>query len=83
MAACLGLSGIALRTDPLFPTYPEGLSAAQISAGLPAAAAVQVLMRESGAAVLLVLLFLAVTSTSAAGPFPPPLCSARGLLTIC
>ncbi|GJN87569.1 hypothetical protein Rhopal_000523-T1 [Rhodotorula paludigena] len=76
MAACLGLSGITLRTDPLFPTYPEGLSAAQISAGLPAAAAVQVLMRESGAAVLLVLLFLAVTSTSAA-----ELCAVSNILT--
>ncbi|GAA6000127.1 sodium:solute symporter family protein [Rhodotorula paludigena] len=76
MAACLGLSGIALRTDPLFPTYPEGLSPAQVSAGLPAAAAVQVLMRESGAAVLLVLLFLAVTSTSAA-----ELCAVSNILT--
>lgn len=42
------------------------LSAADVSAGLPAAAAAAALMGQAGAAALLVLLFLAVTSATSA-----------------
>ncbi|GAA6042482.1 hypothetical protein JCM8097_003048 [Rhodosporidiobolus ruineniae] len=66
MAATMGLSAIVLRYDPSYPNYPEGLTAAQVSAGLPAAAAAQTLLQAGGAAMLLVLLFLAVTSAASA-----------------
>ncbi|GAA5835864.1 hypothetical protein JCM11251_007446 [Rhodosporidiobolus azoricus] len=65
-AATMGLSAVVLRYDPTYPNYPEGLSAAEVGAGLPAAAAAQTLLREGGAVLLLILLFLAVTSAAAA-----------------
>ncbi|GAA6062385.1 hypothetical protein JCM10212_003194 [Sporobolomyces blumeae] len=65
-SAALGLSAAVLRNNISFPGYPNGLSDAEVSAGLPAAAAAQVLLGAGGAAVLLVLLFLAVTSATAA-----------------
>ncbi|GAA5867263.1 hypothetical protein JCM3774_002392 [Rhodotorula dairenensis] len=66
MASAMGLSAVALKYDPSYPNYPIGLTASEVSAGLPAAAAAQTLLQASGASVLLVLLFLAVTSTTAA-----------------
>ncbi|GAA5944984.1 hypothetical protein JCM10213_001841 [Rhodosporidiobolus nylandii] len=65
-AATMGLSAVVLRYDPSYPNYPAGLSASEVSAGLPAAAAAQTLMAQGGAAMLLVLLFLAVTSAASA-----------------
>ncbi|GAA5852528.1 hypothetical protein JCM8547_002531 [Rhodosporidiobolus lusitaniae] len=65
-AATMGLSAVVLRYDPSYPNYPAGLSASEVSAGLPAAAAASTLLKEGGAAMLLVLLFLAVTSAASA-----------------
>jgi len=48
-ATSLGLAAAVLRDDPLFPT----LSDAQVSAGLPAAAAAQTLLGANGAIILL------------------------------
>ncbi|KIJ49246.1 hypothetical protein M422DRAFT_777727 [Sphaerobolus stellatus SS14] len=58
----LGLSAVALRGDPDMAI----LSAADVSAGLPAPAAAAALLGKSGAAALLVVLFLAVTSATSA-----------------
>ncbi|GAA5910909.1 hypothetical protein JCM8208_006685 [Rhodotorula glutinis] len=66
MATTMGLSAVVLKYDPTYPNYPDGLSAAQVGAGLPAAAAAQTLLKEGGAAMLLVLLFMAVTSAASA-----------------
>jgi Na+/proline symporter len=44
----------------------RSLTPADVSAGLPAAAAASALLGKAGAAILLVLLFLAVTSASSA-----------------
>ena len=44
----------------------QNLTAADVSAGLPASAAASALLGKTGAAILLVLLFLAVTSASSA-----------------
>ena len=44
----------------------QNLTAADVSAGLPASAAASALLGKAGAAILLVLLFLAVTSASSA-----------------
>ncbi|KII84020.1 hypothetical protein PLICRDRAFT_95683 [Plicaturopsis crispa FD-325 SS-3] len=63
-ATTLGLAAVALTAanDPAMPK----LSAADVSAGLPAAAAASALLGKAGAAALLVLLFLAVTSATSA-----------------
>ncbi|KAF7299220.1 Urea transporter [Mycena indigotica] len=62
LATTLGLAAVALRGDPEM----RPLSAADVSAGLPAAAAASALLGKAGAAALLVLLFLAVTSATSA-----------------
>jgi Na+/proline symporter len=61
-ATTLGLAAVALRGDPDMPI----LSAADISAGLPASAAASALLGKPGAVALLILLFLAVTSACSA-----------------
>ncbi|EIN04744.1 urea transporter [Punctularia strigosozonata HHB-11173 SS5] len=61
-ATTLGLAAVALRGDPAMPT----LSAADVSAGLPASAAAGALLNKAGAGILLVLLYLAVTSATSA-----------------
>ncbi|KAI0343864.1 urea transporter [Trametopsis cervina] len=58
----LGLSAVALRGDPAMKV----LSAADVSAGLPAPSAAAALLGKGGAAALLVVLFLAVTSATSA-----------------
>ncbi|KAG7441409.1 urea transporter [Guyanagaster necrorhizus] len=62
LATTLGLSAVALTGDPDMTV----LTAADVSAGLPAAAAASALLGKSGAAALLILLFLAVTSATSA-----------------
>ncbi|KAI5122853.1 hypothetical protein M0805_003147 [Coniferiporia weirii] len=61
-ATTLGLAAVALRGDPDMRV----LSAADVSAGLPAPSAAAALLGKSGAAAMLVLLFLAVTSATSA-----------------
>ncbi|KAK4053931.1 hypothetical protein OIO90_003768 [Microbotryomycetes sp. JL221] len=65
-ATTMGLSAVVLTTNPSFPGYPEPLSAAQIGAGLPAPSAGVALLGKTGAALVLVVLFLAVTSAASA-----------------
>lgn len=62
----MGLSAVVLTTQPSFPTYPEPLSAAAVGAGLPAPSAAAALLGKGGAALMLILLFLAVTSALSA-----------------
>ncbi|KZT51561.1 Na+/solute symporter [Calocera cornea HHB12733] len=65
-ATTLGLAAVALSDSPAFPTYPSPLSADQISAGLAAPSAATALLGKQGAAALLIVLFMAVTSASSA-----------------
>jgi Na+/proline symporter len=58
----LGLAAVALHNDPAM----KPLTPADVSAGLPAPSAASALMGKSGAAALLVVLFLAVTSATSA-----------------
>lgn len=53
-------------TNPSFPGYPAPLTAAQVAAGLPAPAAASAILGQTGAILMLVLLFLAVTSAASA-----------------
>lgn len=66
LATTLGLAAVVLTTNPSFPGYPNALTAAEVSAGLPAPAAAAALLGKGGAAMMLVLLFLAVTSATSA-----------------
>jgi len=63
-ATTMGLSAVALTAsgDPAM----KHLSAADVSAGLPAPTAAAALLGKGGAAAMLVLLFLAVTSATSA-----------------
>lgn len=61
-ATTLGLAAVALRNDPDMPL----LTAADVSAGLPAPSAAAALLGKAGASAMLVLLFLAVTSATSA-----------------
>lgn len=61
-ATTLGLSAVALYGDPDMRI----LSPADVSAGLPAPSAAAALLGTSGAAAMLILLFLAVTSATSA-----------------
>ncbi|KAJ7653109.1 urea transporter [Mycena polygramma] len=62
LATTLGLAAVALRGDPAMRV----LSPADVSAGLPGPAAASALLGKSGAAAILILLFLAVTSATSA-----------------
>ena len=62
MATTMGLAAVATRGDPDMRI----LSPADVSAGLPASAVASALLGKGGAAALLVLLFLAVTSATSA-----------------
>ncbi|KAI0281759.1 urea transporter [Russula aff. rugulosa BPL654] len=61
-ATTLGLAAVALTGDPSMRT----LTPEDVSAGLPASAAATALLGKAGATILLILLFLAVTSASSA-----------------
>ena len=62
----MGLGCAALTGNPNFPTYPNPLSATQNGAGLSAPATAITLLGKSGAVLMLVLLFMAVTSATSA-----------------
>lgn len=65
-STAMGLGCAALTYSPSFPTYPEPLSAAQNGAGLSAPASSIALMGQGGAVLMLILLFMAVTSATSA-----------------
>ncbi|KND04472.1 solute:sodium symporter (SSS) family transporter [Spizellomyces punctatus DAOM BR117] len=66
LATTLGLAAVALESNPIFPTYPERLLIADVHAGLVAPAAAVALLGTSGAAAILILIFMAVTSAASA-----------------
>lgn len=65
-ATAMGLGCAALTGSPSFPTYPNPLSAAQNGAGLSSPATAIALLGKGGAGLLLLLLFMAVTSSTSA-----------------
>lgn len=62
----MGLGCAALTSNPRFPTHPNPLSAAQNGAGLSSPATAITLLGQGGAVLMLVLLFMAVTSSTSA-----------------
>ncbi|KAK2608438.1 urea active transporter [Conoideocrella luteorostrata] len=62
-ATTLGLAALALESNPRFPTFPNRMTEADVSAGLALPYAAVALLGKSGAAATLILIFLAVTSS--------------------
>lgn len=62
-ATTMGLSALALESTPAFPTYPERMTEAEISAGLALPYAAVALLGKGGAVATLIMVFLAVTSS--------------------
>ncbi|KAF3918849.1 hypothetical protein ABW20_dc0102137 [Dactylellina cionopaga] len=61
-ATTMGLAGVALQNNPVWPAYPNRLPEADVSAGLVLPNVAVALMGQEGALIALVLLFLAVSS---------------------
>lgn len=62
LATTLGNAASALETNPVFPTYPSLMSAEQVGAGLTMPFAAEALMGRGGVAMVLVMVFMAVTA---------------------
>jgi SSS family transporter len=65
-ATAMGLGCAALTSAESFPTFPNPLSAAQNGAGLSSPATAIALLGKGGAGLMLLLLFMAVTSSTSA-----------------
>ncbi|KAK7735554.1 urea permease [Cytospora paraplurivora] len=65
-ATAMGLGCVALSSSPSFPTYPNTLSSTQVGSGLSAPATAIALLGKGGAGLMLLLLFMAVTSATSA-----------------
>jgi Na+/proline symporter len=65
-ATAMGLGCAAMTGSPSFPTYPQPLTLAQNFGGFSSAATAIALMGRGGAALMLLLLFMAITSATSA-----------------
>jgi hypothetical protein len=65
-ATTMGLAALALENNPVFPTYPERMNPADVSAGLVLPYAAVALLGSGGAVCALLIIFMAVTSASSA-----------------
>lgn len=63
-ATTMGLSGLALENNPRFPTYPNRMPEADVSAGLVLPYAAVALLGKGGATATLLIVFMAVTSAT-------------------
>lgn len=62
----MGLAALALESNPVFPTYPNRMDPADVSAGLVLPDAAVAMLGSGGAAATLLLIFMAVTSAMSA-----------------
>lgn len=62
-ATTMGLAALALESNPAFPTYPDRMSEADVSAGLVLPYAAVALLGKGGAVATLIMVFFAVTSS--------------------
>lgn len=63
-ATTMGLSALALESNSRFPTYPERMTEAEVSAGLVLPYAAVALLGKGGAVATLLMVFMAVTSAT-------------------
>lgn len=62
----MGLAALALEGNPVFPTYPNRMPTADVTAGLVLPNAAVALLGKGGAGATLLLIFMAVTSATSA-----------------
>ncbi len=62
----MGLAALALEGNPVFPTYPNRMPVADVTAGLVLPNAAVALLGNGGAGATLLLIFMAVTSATSA-----------------
>ncbi|THW12977.1 sodium symporter family protein [Aureobasidium pullulans] len=62
LATTMGIAAVALENTPAFPTFPNRMSAAEVSAGLTLPYAAQTIAGKGGAGAVLVLMFMSCTS---------------------
>jgi hypothetical protein len=62
----MGLAALALEGNPVFPTYPNRMPQADVSAGLVLPNAAVAMLGKGGAGATLLLIFMAVTSATSA-----------------
>jgi urea-proton symporter len=65
-ATTMGLAALALEGNPVFPTYPERMPLADVTAGLVLPNAAVAMLGKGGAGATLLLIFMAVTSATSA-----------------
>ncbi|SCU89371.1 LANO_0D04632g1_1 [Lachancea nothofagi CBS 11611] len=66
ISTAMGLACVALESNPKFPTYPNRLTADQVSAGLVLPSAAVTILGKGGAVAALIMVFMAVTSAMSA-----------------
>lgn len=62
LATTMGIAAVALENTPAFPTYPNRMTATEVSAGLTLPYAAQTIAGSGGAGAVLVLMFMSCTS---------------------
>ncbi|KAH0233559.1 sodium symporter family protein, partial [Aureobasidium melanogenum] len=62
LATTMGIAAIALENTPQFPTFPNRMSTAEISAGLTLPYAAETIAGRGGAGAVLLLMFMSCTS---------------------
>lgn len=65
-ATTMGLAALALESNPIFPSYPNRMAPADVSAGLVVPYAAVALLGSGGAVATLLIVFMAVTSAFSA-----------------
>lgn len=66
LGTVMGLAGWSLQANPIWPAYGRQLSSTELSAGLPLAYAALAVAGKGGAVAVVILIFMAVTSTTSA-----------------
>lgn len=66
LGTVMGLASVGLQSNPIWPTYGRMLSTAETSAGLPLAYTALAVAGKGGAVAVVILIFMAVTSTCSA-----------------
>lgn len=66
LGALVGLSSVVLEHDPIFPTYPREMTKSEVGSGFVLPYTVKALLGNGGVGAILLIIYLAVTSTVSA-----------------
>lgn len=66
LGSIVGLSSIVLEGNPIFPTYPRKMTPSEVSSGFVLPYTVKALLGNGGVGAILLVIYLAVTSTVSA-----------------